>query len=70
MQCHAMHPVPSRLGVMSLLDEELALPKQSELAYVEKLHARFGDRQPEVLEAAALSAGGCSPKCWRLQPYV
>ena len=33
---------------MSLLDEELALPKQSEQAYVEKLIARFGDKQHEA----------------------
>ena len=33
---------------MSLLDEELALPRQSEVAYVEKLTARFSDKQYEV----------------------
>ena len=29
------------MGVMSLLDEECALPKGSEQAYVDKMHARF-----------------------------
>ena len=45
--------IDGRLGVMSLLDEELALPRQSEVAYVEKLTARFSDKQYEALVARA-----------------
>ena len=36
-----------------MLDEELALPRQSEVAYVEKLTARFSDKQYEALFARA-----------------
>ena len=34
--------VVGQVGIMALLDEECALPKGSEDAYVEKMHARFG----------------------------
>ena len=54
--------IDGKLGVMSLLDEELALPKASEEAYVEKLHARFGVKQHEAVYARPKRGGGKAEK--------
>ena len=76
LRTHAVEQVVVGLGVGQRLRAQDVDVRRDEYSVGVSLRSpAVGDAeeerlQPYVLEAAALRGGGCSPACWRLQPYV